>query len=207
MRPRRGWKGRVLVALAPAIVLVACGSDAPALSTADPVHYLITIDQLVAPDFTVTTAAAHVDAATLAGGDATLASALTANGLQSAASVEYQRDVDFSTSNGPIDVVATVERFGATSKASSAFAAVVKHLDALTGAVPTSTGPLGNQAHAISVVKNTPAAIPAVEITVVWRVGNLVNIIIARGRYGGTRIDDALTLAGLQTQNESASGG
>ncbi len=206
MRPISGWRGRVLIAVAPALALAACGSDAPALSTADPVHYLITIDQLVAPDFTVTRAAAHVGATTLAGGDTSLASTLAANDLQSAASVEYQRDVDFSTSNGPIDVVAMVERFGATGKASRAFAATVKHLDALTGAVPTSTGPLGDQAHAISVVKNTPAAIPAVEITVVWRVGNLVNIIIARGRYGGTRIDDALVLAGLQTQNESASG-
>src|ERR1700733_3128862 len=118
MRPLRLWRGRVLIALAAAIVLVACGSDAAALSTADSLHYLITIDQLVAPDFTVTNAAAHIDSTTLAGGDATLATALTANGLQSAASVEYQRDVDFSTSNGPIDIVATVERFGATSKAS-----------------------------------------------------------------------------------------
>ena len=205
MRPISGWRRRILIALTPTLILVGCGSAAPALSTADPIHYLITIDQLVAPDFTVTSTAAHVDAATLAGGDATLASALTTNGLQSAASVEYQRDVDFSTSNGPIDIVATVERFGAATKASSAYAATVAHLDSLAGAVPTSTGPLGDQAHAISVVKNTPAAIPAVEITFVWRVGNLVNIIVARGRYGGTRIDDALTLAGLQTQNESVS--
>jgi len=40
----------------------------------------------------------------------------------------------------------------------------------------------------------------------VWRVANLVNIIIARGRYGGTRLDDALVLAGVQTQNEAATG-
>jgi len=40
----------------------------------------------------------------------------------------------------------------------------------------------------------------------VWRVGNLVNVIVSRGRYGGTRLDDALILAGLQTQNESAPG-
>ena len=72
----------------------------------------------------------------------------------------------------------------------------------MPGAVPTSTGPLGDEAHAISVVRTTSGGLQAVEITVVWRVGNLVNIIVARGRYGGTRLDDALVLAGLQTQNE-----
>jgi hypothetical protein len=40
----------------------------------------------------------------------------------------------------------------------------------------------------------------------VWRVANLVNLIVARGRYGGTRLDDALVLAGVQTQNEGAPG-
>ena len=31
------------------------------------------------------------------------------------------------------------------------------------------------------------------------------NVIVTRGRYGGTRLDDALVLAGVQTQNESKS--
>ena len=51
-------------------------------------------------------------------------------------------------------------------------------------------------------VKTTPAGFPAVEITIEWRIGNLVNIIVARGRYGGTRLDDALVLAARQTANE-----
>jgi hypothetical protein len=206
MRPVGGVSGRILPVLLAVLVLGACGSDASALSTADPLHYLITIDQLVAPDFTVSTAAAHVSATSIANGDDTLAQALSWNGLQSAASVEYQRDVDFSTSNGPIDVVATVERFGSVSGASSAYSVTVRYLDAIQGAVPTSTGPLGDQAHAINVVKNTASGIAAVEVTVVWRVGNLVNLMVARGRYGGTRLDDALVLAGLQTQNESGPG-
>jgi hypothetical protein len=57
------------------------------------------------------------------------------------------------------------------------------------------------------VVRTTSGGLQAVEIDVVWRMGNLVNIIIARGRYGGTRLDDALVLAGVQTQNESHSVG
>ena len=205
MRPIGGGRVRVLVALMPMIALAACGSESPALSTADPLRLLLTIDQLVTPDFTVSVAAAHVNATALAGGDSTFATALTSDGLRSAASVEYQRDVDFGTSNGPIDVVATVERFGGIDGAAAAYATTVTHLDALQGAVPASTGPVGDQAHAISVVRSTPAGIPAVEITVVWRTGNLVNTIVARGRYGGTRLDDALALAGLQNQDDSGS--
>ena len=205
---RLGGRGiRSLAAVVPALALVACGSTALSVSTGDPVHDLITLDQLVAPDFTVTSPAAHVDASTLAGGDATLASALTNGGLQSAASVEYQRGVDFSTSNGPIDVVATAERFASVGGATSAYTATAHQLDTVAGAVPTSTGPLGDEAHSTSVVRTTSGGLQAVEITVVWRVDNLVNIIIARGRYGGTRLDDALILANLQTQNESGPGG
>ena len=205
MRPTGGGSARVLLALVPMIAVAACGSDSPALSTADPLRSLLTIDQLVAPDFTVSVAPAHVNATALAGGDATLATALSSDGLGAAASVEYQRDVDFSTSNGPIDVVAALERFGDIKGAAGAYTATVAHLDAIHGAVPASTGPLGDQAHAISVVRSTPAGIPAVEITVVWRTGNLVSIIVARGRYGGTRLDDALVLAGLQNQDDGGS--
>ncbi len=151
-------------------------------------------------------AAKHVDAATLAGGDATIGAALTKDGLQAAASVEYQRAVDFSTSNGPLDIVATIARFATVAGATSAFNTGVGQLGAVPGAVAASTGPLGDEAHSISVVKPTPGGISAVEITVEWRVGNLLNIIVARGRYGGTRLDDALVLAGVQTQNEPGSG-
>ncbi|MFZ0130548.1 MAG: hypothetical protein WB808_05940 [Candidatus Dormiibacterota bacterium] len=205
MRPVRGWGVRG-AAVAVLIVVASCGSESTDVSTADPLHELITLDQLVAPGFTVLSPAMHLGAATLAGGDAAVESALTAGGLQSAASVEFQRTVDFGTSNGPIDVVATVERFAGTGGASTAYSASVRRLDAVQGAVPTSTGPLGDEAHSISVVRTAPDGLQAVEITVVWRVANLVNIIIARGRYGGTRLADALVLAGVQTQNESAIG-
>jgi hypothetical protein len=193
-------------AVAVLIAVASCGSDSAGVSTADPLRDLITIDQLVAPNFTVLSPAMHVGATTLAGGDATMESALIAGGLQSAASVEFQRTIDFGTSNGPIDIVATVERFAGAGGASSAYSANVRRLDAVQGAVPTSTGPLGDEAHSISVVRTASDGLQAVEITVVWRVANLVNIIIARGRYGGTRLDDALVLAGVQTQNESATG-
>lgn len=199
-----GWlRWRVLGPVAMLVALAACGSDSQSLSTADPLRDLITLDQLVVSGFTVTSAATHVDASILAGGDAALASTLAHDGVQSAASVEYQRNVDFGTSNGPIDLVATVERFSASGGAANAYNATVRQLDAIAGAVPASTGPLGDEAHSISVVRTTTGGLRAVEIAVVWRVANLVNVIVARGRYGGTRLDDALVLAGLQTQNES----
>jgi hypothetical protein len=176
------------------------------VSTASPVQYLITLDQLVVADFTVTSPAAPVDASALAGGDAAIASALERDGLQAAASVEYQRGVDFSTSNGPLDVVANVERYAGVGGASSAYSTTVHQLDSIAGAVPASTGPLGDQAHSISVVRTTSGGLQAVEITVVWRVGNLVNVMVARGRYGGVRLDDVLVLCGVQTQNETGSG-
>ena len=203
MRPAGGWRTGGIAAAVTAIALGASGCATSSLSTGDPLHYLITIDQLVAPDFTETSAPAHIGATTLAAGDSSLASGLSKDGLQSAARVEYQRAVEFGVSNGPIDVVATVERFADVGGASSAYAVSVRQVDAIAGAVPTSTGPLGDEAHAVSVVRTTSSGIEAVEITVVWRVGNLVNVVVARGRYGGTRLDDALLLAGLQTKNET----
>jgi hypothetical protein len=203
MRPIGGWRLRSVSLIAVAGSVVACGSADAALSTGNPRAYLITIDQLMVPNFTVSSPAAGVDAATLASGDSSYAATLSRDGLLSAASVEYQRSDEFATANGPLDVVATVARFSGVSGASSAYTAGVRLLDARAGATPTSTGPLGDEAHAISIVKATTGGLSAVEITVEWRVGNLVNIIITRGRYGGTRLDDALVLAGEQTANET----
>jgi hypothetical protein len=182
--------------------MAGCTSSDAALRTGNPLRYLITIDQLTAPNFTVAAAAAVVNASALTNGDSTTAAALSRDGLQSAASVAYQRAEDFSTANGPIDIGATVERFAAVAGASSAYRLGIQLLDTRSGATPTSTGPLGDAAHAISVVKTAPGGLAAVEITIEWRVGNLVNIIVARGRYGGTRLGDVLVLANRQTANE-----
>jgi hypothetical protein len=204
MRRLGGWG---LAAFAFVAMLSGCGSAGATLATGNPTSYLITIDQLVAPDFTVSSAATHVTAGTLASGDAAVAASLASDGLQTAASVEYQRAADFSTANGPLDVVATAMQFASVSGATSAYTAGVRRLDALAGATPTSTGPLGDEAHAISVVKTTSGGLSAVEITLEWRVDNIVNMLVTRGRYGGTRLDDALVLADLQTANETHAGG
>ena len=62
-----------------------------------------------------------------------------------------------------------------------------------------SAGPLGDEAHADSLVMTAPDGVQAVQVTLEWRVANLVVVLIARGRYGGTRLDDALVLAHRQT--------
>jgi hypothetical protein len=206
MRAAGGWAPRLLCTLAAVVAVAGCAAATTGLYTGNPLHDLIGIDQLVAPDFTVSSPAAAVQAAALAGGDADVATALHHDGLQAAASVEFQRADEFATANGPLDVVATVERFAGIAGATSAYEAGIARLDALAGATPTSTGPLGDQAHAVSIVKAAPGGLSAVEITVEWRVGNLVNLIVARGRYGGTRLDDVLVLAGEQTANETGSG-
>ena len=198
---RRGGWGPAVLALV--VALPGCESGGPALATANPTGYLITIDQLVAPDFTVSSPATHVTAETLANGDAAVAAALGTDGLKSAARVEYQRAANFSTANGPLDVVATAMQFASVAGATSAYGAGIRQLDALSGATPTSTGPLGDEAHAISVVKTTTGGLSAVEITLEWRINNILNILITRGRYGGTRLDDALLLAHLQMANET----
>jgi hypothetical protein len=43
-----------------------------------------------------------------------------------------------------------------------------------------------------------------VQITLEWRVANIINVLVVRGRYGGTRLDDALTLAQRVTPAEQA---
>lgn len=202
MRRAGRWGRCAVVTVALLVALGGCTGSAPGLHAANPLRYLIGIDQLVAPNFTVSSAAAQVDISVFSGGDSATATALRHDGLQSAARVEYQRAEDFTTANGPLDVVATVERFSGIAGAHSAYLAGVQQLDARPGATPTSTGPLGDDAHAISVVKTTTGGLVAVEITIEWRVANLVNIIVARGRYGGTRLDDVLVLANRQTANE-----
>lgn len=202
MRRAGGWARRTLPVLALVSCLAGCSDSSPRLYTGNPIRYLITLDQLVEPNFSVLSTAALVDASALANGDAAIAAGLSHDGLHAAARVEFQRAEDFTIANGPIDIVATVERFGAGAGAGSAYAADVRLLDGRSGATAISTGPLGDEAHAISIVKTTSGGLSAVEIIIEWRVGNLVNIIVARGRYGGTRLDDVLVLANRQTANE-----
>jgi len=186
-----------------AALLAACGG--PASPTPHPVpatRYLLSLDQLITPDFTVNEPPHTQDATALAGGDATVARTLRDAGLQSAATVRYVREIDVSTANGPIDVIDSSAVFAGAAGAHRIFGDDVRRLDAQSGATSISTGPLGDEAHAAGVVRQAASGVALVQITVEWRVGNLLNILVVRGRNGGTRLDDALILAHQLTSRE-----
>ena len=165
--------------------LTGCGAST-AMFTADPRHYLLTLDELSSPDFTVSSPAAP-----LAGG--------------SQATVTFARTVDFATSNGPIEVIDAVARFASNGGAHAAYAHDIASRDAQQGEVAMSAGALGDEAHADSVVMTAPDGLQAVQVTLEWRVANLLITLVLRGRYGGTRLDDALTLAHTQTSSQLTS--
>jgi len=199
--PRLG----ALVALA--VLLGGCGSPtSPLLLRGDPRGYLLSLEQLPSPDFTVYSGAAATDAGWL---DTGSAATLTRDGFQAAATVEYLRQgelVDLATSNGPITLTSAVARFASPGGAAAAVGSLASALNARAGAVPLSTGPLGDGGHAVS-NSATLDSVAVVRITVVWRVANLVNSLAADGRSGGLDLDQLLPVARAQTAAEQASTG
>lgn len=185
-------------------VVVACGGATGPRFTANAKHYLLTLDEMQSPGFTVTAKPSTLSASTLAAGDAAVGQRLASSGLDDAAGVTFARTVDFATANGPVEVIDTVERFSSDAAAHSSYRADVARRDGEQGEVAMSTGALGDEAHADSLLAATPGGLQAVQITVQWRVANVVVVLQARGRYGGTRLDDALPLAHAQTSNQLA---
>jgi hypothetical protein len=197
----RGRPGRVLGVLAlAALTAAACGSSAPTTLHGAPGSYLITLSQLTSPDFLVYEAVAPVGAGWL---DQASSTAVRKDGLLRAAAVEYDRNVSFSTSNGPITLSAAVAAFTTTGGAAAAMIRLDTALDTRNGAVPVSTGPLGDGGHATT-TQGTVEGVGALQIIVVWRVANLVNSLVAEGRLGGLQLDQILPLAAAQTANERA---
>ena len=176
----------------------ACGSSPPTTLRGAPGSYLITLDQLTSPDFIVYEAVASVGAGWL---DQASSTAVRKDGLVRAAEVEYYRNVSFSTSNGPITLTAAVADFTTTAGASTAMIRLDSALDSRAGAVPVSTGPLGDGGYATT-TQGTAEGVGALQVIVVWRVDNLVNSLVAEGRLGGLQLDQILPLAAVQTANE-----
>jgi hypothetical protein len=187
-----------ILLIAVAALITGCGSSAPAVLRGDPAGYLISLDQLTSPDFTVYQAPGPVGAGWLDSGSATQ---IRQDGLAGAAEVEYYRAVWFPTSNGPITLTAAVASFATPPGAAAAMTRLDGALDARAGAIQVSTGSLGDESHAIT-LQATVESVPAVEIVVVWRVDNLVNSLVAQGRFGGLQLDQVLPLATTQTSNE-----
>jgi len=192
-----------------ALLLAACGSSAasspsPTTMLTKPASaYLLGLDQLKAAGFVAVEAAHSVDAGQLGVGDSTLAAALTSAGLQDAATARWFRSVpQLSTSNGPIDVRSTVLRCSSTAAAHNAYAALTRHTDAVPSMVAESTGPLGDEAHADEIGSVASDGTRLIEFTVTWRTANLVSVLVARGREGGSGLIDALILAHAQAAGE-----
>ena len=184
-----------------ATIPAGCGqAAAPSLLRGEPSSYLLTIDELVSPDFTVDTAPHQLAVADIAGADATVAQQLGSAGYLAGAAEEFFRAAgSLADANGPVQVRDTVEEFSSTTGATAVFSGDSKRLDSAAEATAISTGALGNEAHATMLTATADAGTHAVEFTVEWRVGNLLDILVVRGRQGGTRLDDALLLAHRQT--------
>lgn len=185
-----------------AVLIAACGGASGPRFTRPPAGYLLTLGQLESPDFTVDKPAASITPLALAGGVQQAANELSSDGLVAAASVSFSRTVEFATSNGPIEVIDTVARFSGDGGAHSWFSADSARRDGQSGEVAMSTGALGDEAHASSLLATTAGGLQAVQVTLQWRVANVVVLLQARGRYGGTRLDDALILAHRQTSKQ-----
>ena len=192
--------------LALAVLITACSaSTTSGIYSAPPLDYLLTLDQLESPGFLIQSPARPLSAAQLNAVTGQDAKALRSNGFMASASTEYFRDVGaLSVSNGPVDVVASVEAFANPGQASAQLHSDVAARESSSKEQPISTGQLGDEAHADTEVAVAPDLdqTSVIQITVEWRLGNLVNIIVVRGRYGGARLTDALQLADKQMGNE-----
>jgi hypothetical protein len=183
-----------------AVIAGCAGPISPPPHRAAPATYLLGVDQMVSPDFSVDTAPHALSVTGIAGTDRSAAQQLTSAGLVSAAGEDLFRDVgSLALANGPVQVHDTVEEFQATDGAATVYGSDVSRLDAMKGATAVSTGSLGDAAHATTTTAAAADGVMAVEITLEWRVDNLVDILAVRGRAGATRPDDALLLAHRQT--------
>ncbi|MEO8898282.1 MAG: hypothetical protein ABI473_06255 [Candidatus Dormibacter sp.] len=199
MRAGRG------VALMVVAVLAGCGTAAsPAALHAPPSTYLLRLDQLVAPDFSVDQDAHRLSITDAAEGDTAKAGQLADAGFTGGAAVDFFRQTaNLAVVNGPVQIGDTVEEFGSAAGAAALLGKDIARLDNVAGAVAVSTGSLGDAAHSTTRALVDPSSgVRVVEITVEWRVANLLDILVVRGRDGGTRPDDALILAHNQTASE-----
>jgi hypothetical protein len=194
-------RARAVAAALLLLLLVACGSGglpvpSPSLLARPAAASLLTLDELRTPGFTVSEAAHAVDPATL---PFTSQSA----GLRDSATERYFRDVPaLATASGPIDVRTTVLRCDAAAGAHSAYAALVKHTDAVPGIIAESAGVLGDEAHADELRSTSPDGVALVEVTLTWRTANVVSVLVVRGREGGSGLADALILAHAQAAGQ-----
>lgn len=187
------------------LVLVGCAGPPPPAPQhrATPASYLLGIDQLVSPDFVSDVPAHALTGEAVAAAAGTAPALLDAAAFTGAAAEDFVRDVaGVAIANGPVQVTDMVEEFRTAGGSGGVYSADVARLDATQGSAAVSTGSLGDAAHATTRSATTADGTVLAEVTVEWRVGNLLDVLVVRGRYGGVRPDDALLLAHRQTVAE-----
>jgi hypothetical protein len=187
--------------VAAALLLVACGSSgaSPVLFTRPATAYLLTLDELRTPGFTVS----EPPHAWTSANDAGLSRLLGRDALHNGATVTYFRDVpEIATSNGPIMVISFVFVCSSTQQAAAVYSVWEHEADALPAVIPESAGALGDVAHADE-EHITNAPVQLIQLVITWRTGNLVSELTVRGRDGGVSLADALILAHAQAAGQT----
>lgn len=185
------------------LLLLGCGRPEQPIPGSATSH-LLTVDQLIAPDFVVSAAAHRVAAAAAAQLAGVPLTDLGSAGFQDAGAVQFFRaPARLGQANGPVQLSDTVVVVARASGATALLRQVAEALNGVRGAQAISTGTVGDGAHATTRTV-TWRGVELVEITVAWRVDNLLNLLVVRGRFGGTRPDDAFLLAHRQTTAELA---
>lgn len=193
--------GAVLLGCSSATSTGATASQV-ALRTGSPESYLLRLDDLPLPGFTVATPTAALTTADVTGGDQVRLDRLHADHFEAGARVRYFRPVgDFANSNGPVDVISTVQRFAGIAGADDAFVAEVQRQDSASGATPLSTGPLGDEGHGDLTTANANGVTVA-QTVLVWRTANLVSVLEVHERLAGSPLTHALTIAQPQVARQ-----
>jgi len=163
---------------------------------------VLRLDQLPAAGFTAAATPHVVGPSTVFSAEADV-TALQRAGLSGAASARYLQPAPvLATANGPLDVVATVVAFSGVAGAHQGMLALTAQVDGRPGAVTVSAGDLGAESHAVTQSATASDGTVVVEITVLWRVANLLNEMVVRGRQGGTGVGDAVVIANRQAGGE-----
>ncbi len=185
-------------------MVVACGqASVPATLRGQAATYLLSVDQMVSPDFVLDVPPHSLTAADVAATSGVAEAQLSATGFVAAAGEDLFRSTgSLAVANGPVQARDSVEVYSSSSGATSVYRDDVRRLDAVPGAAAASTGALGDAAHATTLTATAADGTVVIEITVEWRVDNLLDILVVRGRDGATRLDDALLLAHRQTVTE-----
>jgi hypothetical protein len=184
-----------------------CGCGCPSPTPVPLLHgtavgYVLRLDEIPTAGFTADMPPQSVDPSTVFGSAADL-TALRRAGLSGAASARYLQPAPvLATANGPLDVVATVITFSGVPGAHRGMAALTRQVDERPGAAAVSAGNLGAEAHAVTQTATASDGTVVLEVTVLWRVANVLNELVIRGRQGGTGIGDAVAIANRQAAGE-----